>query len=300
MPWKTCTMDCVFCQLGRTTDRTVIREEYVPTTRVTRELDRWADEDGEADFITLSGSGEPTLHSRFGEVLEHMGRVSSVPSLLLTNGSLLHLPEVRRSAALADVVKVSLCAWDAYSFDTVNRPHRDLCLEALVEGEAALAREMEGELWLEVFLVRGLNDGEAGVRRIAELAARIGPDRVQLNTAVRPPAESSVRPVRQERLAELATLFDPPAETVGDRSGPPGGSTGRTDGAILALLRRRPATLGDIAGAFGMNPGEVSKRLGHLASKGLVRAVQTEGGRFFEPSRREPEPAPDSESEGGG
>lgn len=114
-PYKTCTLDCVFCQLGRTTKKTVTRQEYVPTDRVLAELEQWLKSDGKADYITLSGSGEPTLHSRFGEVLEFIRANSKIPAVLLSNGMMLYLPEVRAAAAYANVLKVSLSAWDQMS-----------------------------------------------------------------------------------------------------------------------------------------------------------------------------------------
>lgn len=107
-PYKTCSFDCIFCQLGKTTVKTLERREYVPAAEVIEELDDWIKSGGEADYITLSGSGEPTLHSRFGEIIEFARGASSIPVALLTNGSTLGIPEVRAAAAKADVVKISL------------------------------------------------------------------------------------------------------------------------------------------------------------------------------------------------
>ena len=124
-PHKTCSLDCVFCQLGRTPKKTLERKVYVSTTDVIDEIDVWMQTDGNADYLTLSGSGEPTLHAEFGRILAHL-RNQPIPSVLLTNGTLLNLPEVRDAAALAGVVKVSLSAWDQKSFEWVNRPHPQL------------------------------------------------------------------------------------------------------------------------------------------------------------------------------
>ena len=128
-PHKTCSLDCVFCQLGRTTEKTIARQEYVPTDKVLAELAEWLDRDGQADYITLSGSGEPTLHSGFGKVLEFIRSKSVIPAVLLTNGTMLQLPEVREAAACANVVKISLSAWNQASYEWVNRPHNQLRFE---------------------------------------------------------------------------------------------------------------------------------------------------------------------------
>jgi wyosine [tRNA(Phe)-imidazoG37] synthetase (radical SAM superfamily) len=131
-PRKTCTFDCVFCQLGRTTHKTMTRKEYVPVHAVLAELGAWIKENGKADYVTLSGSGEPTLHSDFGEVLQFIRSRSSIPAVLLTNGTLLHLPEVQEAASYAHVVKVSLSAWDQASFGWVNRPHPELSFSRVI------------------------------------------------------------------------------------------------------------------------------------------------------------------------
>jgi len=135
MPYKTCCLDCVFCQLGRTTDRTVAQREYVSTDAVIAELEEWIQAGGRADYITVTGSGEPTLHSRFGEILDFVRSNSDVPAVLLTNGALLHMPEVRDAACSADIVKVSLSCWDQASYDWVNRPHADLSFSQLIAGQ---------------------------------------------------------------------------------------------------------------------------------------------------------------------
>lgn len=137
--------------MGRTTNKTIIREEYVPTDEVIAELDDWLKTDGKADHTTLSGSGEPTLHSRFGEVLAHIRAKSAVPAVLLTNGSMLHLPEVREAAAFGDIVKISLSAWDQASYGWVNRPHPDLDFKQVVEGQNIFRDGFKGRMWEDHF-----------------------------------------------------------------------------------------------------------------------------------------------------
>lgn len=214
VPLKTCTFDCVFCQAGRTDARTVTRREFVPVADVTAELDRWIAAGGEADTITLSGSGEPTLHLRFGDVLRAVAARMPTRKALLTNGSLLHDAAVRADAALADVVKISLGCWDERSLDRLNRPHPDVDFRRMLDGMREFRRRFAGELWLEVFAVHGLNDTEEAMRRIAGHVKTILPDCVQLNTVVRPPADPVAVPVAEEQLRSLALLFEPRAEVI--------------------------------------------------------------------------------------
>ena len=200
LPAKTCTFDCPYCQVGRTTFQTVERREYVPVQAVLDEFDRWHAAGGRADYVTLAGSGEPTLHSRFGEILTALRQRAPIPRALLSNGSLFHLPEVRAAACAAEVVKGTLSAWDEESFRRVHRPHASLNFAQHLAGLRALRQELRGAYWIEVFVVPGVNDRPEDMARIAALARSIGPDRVHLNTAVRPPAESAVAPVSAEAL----------------------------------------------------------------------------------------------------
>ena len=263
-PYKTCSFNCVFCQLGPTSKTTVERKEYVPVKDVLDELDTWIEMDGQADYITLSGSGEPTLHSRFGDVLERVRQKSTIPSALLTNGSMLMFPEVREAAARADVVKVSLSAWNQESLGWVNRPHDSLQFDEIHEGLKAFRSEFKRELWMEVFLVAGMNSTPADVRQIASVAKDIGPDRIQLNTAVRPPAEEFVMPLLAKQLEDLKGLFEPEAEVIAEFTVDSDKEIQVHEEMILAMLKRRPCTAEHIADVFGMHLNEVSKYLGKL------------------------------------
>jgi wyosine [tRNA(Phe)-imidazoG37] synthetase (radical SAM superfamily) len=271
-PYKTCCFDCVFCQLGHTTLKTVERKEYVPVDDVLAELERWLSSGAKADYITLSGSGEPTLHSRFGEVLEFVRANTDTPAVLLTNGAMLYLPEVREAAAQANVVKVSLSAWDRASFQWVNRPHGQLQFDQLLEGQKMFREQFEGRLWLEVFLIAGMNSMPEDVRKIATLAEDIGPDRIQLNTAVRPPAEDFVTPLSAKHLSELTHLFRPQAEIIAEFAAGDQKKLQANQDTIHAMLRRRPCTAGQIAAGFDLHLNEVLKYLGILMRAGYIRS----------------------------
>lgn len=279
VPFKTCSYDCIYCQLGRTTCRTVERKEWVPMDAVLDELKQKLNP--RPDYITLSGSGEPTLHSRLGEIIEHIQAMSDVPVALLTNGSLLWRKDVREEAALADVVLPSLDAPDAERFEFINRPHPDITFERLLEGLQDFRREFKGRYWLEVMLLDGYTTLPPQVRQLAEYARRIQPDKVQLNTAVRPPTEEYALAVPRERLAELARMFSPRAEVVAEYRGRSAtvASPASTE-AVLTLLRRRPCTMPDIAQGLGMNPSEVVKHLTELQARDCILCEQR-GGRVF-------------------
>ncbi|MBW1759301.1 MAG: radical SAM protein [Deltaproteobacteria bacterium] len=280
-PFKTCTLDCVFCQLGRTLKKTITRKEYVPTEAVLAELEDWMKTDGEADFITLSGSGEPTLHSRFGEVLEFIRANTTIPAVLLTNGTLLHLPEVRDAAAHAQVVKVSLSAWNQISYGWVNRPHPQLQFDQLVEGQKAFRAQFKGKLWMEVFLIGGMNSMPADVQKIAAIAKQINPDRIQLNTSVRPPAEEFATALSKERMTALTHLFDPEAEIIAEFSSKHIKEVQANEETIFSMLKRRPCTSEQISEVFGMHLNEVSKYLGKLMRNGQIHVERENSSVFY-------------------
>jgi wyosine [tRNA(Phe)-imidazoG37] synthetase (radical SAM superfamily) len=290
-PPKTCTLDCVFCQLGRTPKKSLERREYVPTGDVISELEDWLRTNGQADYITLSGSGEPTLHSHFGEILEFVRKNSKIPALLLTNGTMLYLPEVREAASHASIVKASLSAWDDASYGLVNRPHPSLRFDMLVEGEKAFRARYDGKLYLEVFLVKGMNAAPEDVRKIAALAKQVAPDRIQLNTAVRPPAEEYSVPVTADEMESLCALFDPRAEIIADFRSTQGTHMRVTQDAMAAMLERRPCTAEQIAQSFGMHMNEVSKYLGRLTRSGQVVTERRDGSIYYAaPSEKRRDP----------
>jgi wyosine [tRNA(Phe)-imidazoG37] synthetase (radical SAM superfamily) len=269
-PYKTCSLDCIFCQLGRTTEKTVARKEYVPTDIVLSELKEWLNKDGRADYITLSGSGEPTLHSRFGEVLEFIRSNSKIPAVLLSNGTMLHLPEVRDAADCANVVKCSLSAWNQVSYEWVNRPHSQLRFDDLIKGQKDFCEQFKGQLWMEVFLIAGTNSTPTNVRKIADLAKEIGPDRIHLNTAVRPPSEDYATALSEKRMEALTDLFHPCAEIIAEFKAKHSNHVRANQETIFSMLQRRPCTADQIADVFDMHLNEVSKYLGKLIRTGQI------------------------------
>lgn len=294
-PLKTCTLDCVFCQLGRTSHDTLERGEYVPLEEVKAELLDWQRAGGTADHVTLAGSGEPTLHSGFGEVLRWIKKEMPIPAVLLSNGTLFYLPQVREAARAADIVKLSLSAWDAGSFRRVNRPNPGLPFELCVAGMRAFRQVFAGNLWLEVFLIRGVNSETQAVRQIAQLAGTIAPDEIHLNTAVRPTADSGVLPVDRENMEELASLFTPRATIVAGFPTRHITSVQTSADAILDMLRRHPCTAQQITDTFAVPSSEVSKHIDELTRSRRVRTIRSKGEIYFAaspPSPTDPASAP--------
>lgn len=282
--FKTCTYDCIYCQLGRTTNRTTRRAEYVDTARVLAEVKAKLSLAPPPDFVSLAGSGEPTLHSGIGEVIDGIKHLTQTPVAVLTNGSLLWKKEVRRALRKADLVMPSLDAGDRGMFQRVNRPHPKIGFEKMVAGLAEFTRGFPGQVWLEVLLVEGFTGNALQADRIAALAERIHPARLQINTVTRPPGEGFARPVPRDRLERLARRFPGSVDLIAEA--PPAGrlavrAAAAEDADILELLARRPCTCEGVAAGLGLHHQAAAKRLESLAGAGAVSVIRKAGKAYY-------------------
>jgi wyosine [tRNA(Phe)-imidazoG37] synthetase (radical SAM superfamily) len=274
----------VYCQLGRTTNKTLERKKYIAVDEVLAELERKLTEQDIPDYISLAGSGEPTLNSGIGDLIGRIKGLTDIPVAILTNGSLLWMSEVQDALMAADLVLPSLDAGDESLFRYVNRPHGGISFDRMVDGLAAFTKRFSGEVWLEVLLLAGVTGMPSETKKIAALAKRIGPARVQLNTVSRPPAEEFAHAVSREQMHRLRRLMPGTTELIneserGEVSTP--SVQGATDAEILALLRRRPCTAEDIAAGLGLHINQVLKCLPALLAAGIVKQIRQKGQRFY-------------------
>lgn len=285
VPFKTCSYDCIYCQLGRTTNKTVERREWVGLNDVLEELKGKLA--SKPDYITLSGSGEPTLYSRLGELIAGIRAMTDVPVAVLTNGSLLWQEEVRRQLMDAHLVIPSLDAGHNSMFQAVNRPHESISFDRMLEGLIDFRKEYHGQYWLEVFFLAGHTAIDGEVSRITECVRMIKPDRVQLNTATRPTAEDYAAMVDRARMADIAGRFEPPAEVIADYRGVHAQSdfkAGREN--VREMIQRRPCSLDDIAEGLNMHRNEAIKHIEELSAEGVL-TKQTSGGKLFYSAARD-------------
>ena len=280
VPFKTCTYDCIYCQLGRTTHKTIERRQWIPLNDVMAELDKKLA--ARPDYITLSGSGEPTLYSRLDELIAGIRSMTDIPIAVLTNGSLLWDQAVGAQLMNADLVIPSLDAGDETMFRAVNRPHDDISFDRMLEGLIEFRREFRGQYWLEVFLLAGHNAIIAEVEKLVGCVSSIKPDRVQLNTATRPPAEDYAAAVQRSDLNELAAMFNPPAEVIADFRGVHQHrefAAGRE--GVVDLLRRRPCSIEDIADGLDMHRNEVVKYVEDLTDQESLEQLLVDGKLYY-------------------
>ena len=284
VPFKTCSYDCVYCQLGRTTNKTLERKEYIPVAEVLDELERKLASGENPDYISLAGSGEPTLNSGMGGLIRQIKTFTDIPVAVLTNGSLLWMPEVQDSLMKADLVLPSLDAGEERLFRYVNRPHKDIPFDRMVGGLVEFTGRFPGNVWLEVFLLAGVTGIPAEVKKIATLVKRIAPDRVQLNTVSRPPAEEFAHPLSMDQMRTLGDLFPGQVDIIReDRENHPHPPVLSCipDADILAILRRHPCTFRDIAECLGIHGTEALKRLDGLVTTGKIKTILLDKRIFY-------------------
>lgn len=285
VPFKTCNWNCVYCQLGRTTPLTNERREYVPTDEILAEVREAlaAHPAGGIDWVTFVGSGETALHSGLGRMIRAVKAMTPLPVAVITNGSLLDLAEVREELLPADAVLPTLDAGSESLYRAINRPWPGLTLESLVRGLVAFREVYRGKLWLEVMLVKDMNDSEAALRDIARLLEKIRPDEVHINLPSRPPAEPWVEPPDAEGLMRARAILGERASVVLEPHGEfdLSGYADLTE-AIVAVITRHPMVEEDLVETLErFRRGEVERALEALEESGRASVVTRYGKRFW-------------------
>lgn len=280
---KTCTLDCVYCECGKTADLTVRTDAYVPLKAVTDELDSVLSGNPDLDYITFSGSGEPTLHSGIGDIIHYIkSRYPMYKVAVLTNGTLLNLAGVRRRLLEADLVIASLDAASESAFRLINRPHPDLDFPDMIEGLVQFRNEYVNQYWIEIFIVPGINDSGQELDAVGYVLKRIRPDRVQLNSLDRPGTEKWVESLEPEKLADIAAYLGN-AETVNTGGSAFSSKTRLRDSGrlILETIRRRPCTAEDLGRVLGILAPDVQRHLDDLTREKVITRKPMPRGMFY-------------------
>jgi wyosine [tRNA(Phe)-imidazoG37] synthetase (radical SAM superfamily) len=271
IPPKTCSYDCLYCQIGKTTCKALEPSTYVPVEAVVAELDETLAK-AKPDYVTFSGSGEPTLHVELGRIIAYVKGKAGVKVAVLTNGSLLYRPEVRERLLKADMVMPTLSTVKEETFRLIHRPHDDLNLSGVIEGLKSFRKSYRGQLFIEVMLLAGINDRDEEIEALRRVILEIAPDRVQLNTVVRPPADAKAIPLDRTRLEHIKRVFGECAEIIATT--PIRNKqhlSGTLSDAVLEMAKRRPVTVEEVAGVLGAPLSEVDKAVKALVQKGELR-----------------------------
>ena len=284
VPHKICTYDCIYCQIGNTTEITPVRKEYAPVKEILEEVSSFLKEEtSSVDYLSLSGSGEPTLHSQIRSVIEGIKAITSIPIAIITNGSLLYDKQVRKDLLRADIVLPSLDAVSAEVFMKINRPHSGISVEKVVEGLVEFRRVFKGQIWLEILFCKGVNDSKEELVRMRKVIDRIQPDLIHLNTVVRPPSEKWAVPLNQKEMEEIKAFFGRSASIISefDRH-PPVVSERDIKQEILDILKRRPLSAFDLSEGMGISKNELDGYIKPLMEEGRIRSRLFRGSIYYE------------------
>ncbi len=284
VPHKICSLNCVYCECGRTTKLTIERDEYVPIDKVISELQHFLKPHPKLDYITYSGSGEPTLNSGIGTITKFIKEnFPGYKLALLTNGTLFYLPSIRKEVKNVDIILPSLDAASDAAFKKVNRPFPKLKIQTVIDGLVELRKEFAGKLWLEIFIIPGLNDSDEEINLLRKAIHRIRPDEVQLNTLDRPGTDDWVQSASKEKLTKIADKLDWKTEIIANFQKREQLASYSTDieSSLLQTIKRRPCTVDDLSAALGLHPNEINKYIEALLERKKIRSVVMERGTFF-------------------
>lgn len=288
VPLKTCNWNCVYCQLGRSRPMVNERKDFFPPEDIIAQLREAleAHKPGEIDWITFVGSGETTLHASLGWMIRQVKALTQLPVAVITNGSLLYLPEVRDELSAADAVLPSLDAGNAKLYRKINRPYPGLTFNRLVDGLIAFRNEYQGKLWIEVMLVKELNDTEEALIEIAEQLNRIQPDEVHILQPTRPPVETWVQPADEEGLLRARAILGNIARVISPAAGAfdLSGEENLVD-AIVGIITRHPMRETELTETLAKwTRGDVIDSLKELERSGKAQIVERYGVRFWSAS----------------
>lgn len=286
IPYKTCTLNCVYCECGKTTNLTGKINEYVPADDVIKELTAFLSKRPELDNITFAGSGEPTLNPGIEKIISFLKK--NYPEYyvtVLTNGTLFHLKKIRKAVLGADIIIPSFDAVSRNAFEMINRPVKGITPEKMLKGLIKLGEEYSGRIFLEIFIVPGLNDSQEEIARLREACLKIKPDGIQLNTLDRPGTEKWVRPASKESLniikRRLAPFLVDIAGELKYHKDFSGAGMKDIENSIIATLSRRPSTLEDLADALGADLTVVAGIIKNLSNKNVITQIISSKGKFF-------------------
>lgn len=286
VPHKICSLDCVYCECGPTTKLTTNRKEYILYENITKELTHYFANNPDPDYITFSGSGEPTLNSRIGDVLAFIKeKKPNVPIAVITNGTLLSEKQVRSELLDADIVLPSLDAAIDLSFQKINRPCHNLDINEYIEGLCNFRNEYKGKIWLEVLIIPAYNDMKENLISLKKAILKIRPDLVQLNALDRPGIVDDIRTATQSELKKIVDFWKlDNVEIIAAAINRKSILSYRKDieTAILETIFRRPCTVNDLAQIIGSNTKEVNKYLDVLEAEGRVEVNRQKRGLFYQ------------------
>jgi len=286
VPHKVCSLNCVYCECGASTELTTERKEYVSYNEIITELNDFFKNNPKPDYITFSGAGEPTLNIHIGKVIDYIkSNFKNIPIAVLTNGSLLNNKQVQKELLNADLILPSLDAATDIAFKKIDRPSNALKIEDYINGLIEFSKMFTGDLWLEIMILPGFNDDIENLRLLKEAIIKIKPKKIQLNTLDRPGVIDNIRAASRIELQNIIDLWEiPNIEIIASSAKRKDNKSFRkdTENAILETISRRPCTLEDLEKILGLHVNEINKYLDVLDSDNKIDVSRQERGIFYQ------------------
>lgn len=283
IPYKTCSYNCIYCQLGRTTNQTTRQKGYFSEERILKEIKQIVNQKNPIDYITFSGSGEPTINTKIKNLIEKIQKITTIPIAVITNSSLLYRPAVQKSLLGADIVLPTLTTANDTTYKKIHRPVSPLTAKKVIDGLIRFRKIYKGKIYLELMFIRGFNDSIKEIMALKDAIKKIKPDRVQLNTVVRPPSEVFAQPLTPKELNRVKKIIGENCEVVAEfRKGENILKTDDKRRLILEYLKRRPGTQDDICKSLDINQNEVVKYLVDLLKRRMINIRRYRGKIFYE------------------
>jgi wyosine [tRNA(Phe)-imidazoG37] synthetase (radical SAM superfamily) len=283
VPFKTCSFNCIYCECGRTTNLTLERKEYIDVTDIINELKDFLSNKPEIDFITITGSGEPTLNSGIGRLATFLKtNFGGYKTALLTNGTLLHDSEVVESVKTIDVIKVTLNAVDDPTLCKINKPAESVTMGKIIEGIISLRKNFTNKIWIELFIIPGINDDDDKLLDLKIELIKINPDVVHLNSLDRPGAFQNAVPADHDTLLRVKKILEPlPVEIISKVKNNVSKESDNAEDFILSIIKRRPSTVEDIVISSGLSKKEIEVQINKLKEDHKIIEKKMDRGIFY-------------------
>jgi len=277
IPSKTCNFQCIYCQLGKTTYFTNKRTNFFPKEDIIFEIREAIKQyENEIDYITFVGSGEPTLYKDIEELILITKKLSKKPVCVITNGALLYDPDVRNALMLADVVLPSLDAGDEKLFIKINRPHPSIKYDDVIQGFIEFRKNYKGKFWIEIMIMKGINDSRNELIKLKEKIDLLMPDRIDINVPIRPPAENWVKIPDKNITALLNEVFGEYTDIHYPEMGKFYLYSSDFENEFLSIIERHPMRQDQIIETFcsqNFNEEEILRRLKALECRKMIEKI---------------------------
>ena len=275
IPSKYCNFSCVYCQLGSTNYKTNTRQSFFNPKIILKEIKHALKKnEQEIDYITFLASGEPLLCKDIGELINKTKKMTKIPICIITNGALLSNLHVQKEILGADVVMPTLDAGNEKAFIRINRPHVDIKYNKMIDGLISFRKKYAGQIWMEVMLIKDLNDSRKELEEIKKKIDRINPDRVYINVPIRPPAESWVKVPTIITLKIANTILKPYRDITEPEIGNFKVYSDDFESEFINIISRHPLKEEQIFVTFPeLNKGAINKKLAELVKNKKIKKI---------------------------